>query len=157
MKALWAGLAVMAALGGLSGCAPFHSSVGAVKAVLQAKILNPLNDDTVAALGFTFAAVNGLVITYGAFPLCPAGQHLAFGEVGHDGKLCHDAALYATLAADTKLVAEPAWEDLVELQKTHPKGSVLLGGALHDKFTAAQHAIAVVTDLTNAYVAISKK
>lgn len=145
-------IAAIAAAVSLAGCATVSQDIAAVKAVAQAKILNPLNDKTVLALGATDSAANSIIITYGALELCPAGQPRTLGEKAPDGKFCHDKALFKTLYADA-VVAFNGYDELATLQQTHPTGSVLLGGSLHDKFVAVQGLIGAVTNLTNAYVA----
>lgn len=127
--------------------APIHSAIGAIKTVGQAQILNPLNDRTVFALGTTLSAANSLVVTYAALPLCPKGEALTPGD------WCHDKGLLKTLYADMTL-AVAAYEDVVQLQKTHPAGSVLFGGSLSQKFGQAQAALGAVTSLTNAYIRV---
>jgi len=149
----------------LAGCATkpvsqlgatISADVQAVKAVVQAKVLNPLNDKTVLALGATLSAANSAIIAYGALPLCPSGQPAALGETGPDGKLCHDKAIFHTMHADA-VVAVGAYAELQAAQRAHPQGSVLIGGTLHDKFATVQSAISAVTDLVNAYAAAQVK
>lgn len=136
----------------LAGCANLKAVYDASAAVVQAKVLNPLNDKTVLALGATLSAANSIVIAYGALELCPVGQPASLGEKAADGKFCHDKQIFHVMHGDAG-VAFTAYDELATLQQTEPQGAVLIGGSLHDKFTSAQGLVAAVTNLTNAYVA----
>ena len=136
----------------LGACASLKSAINAAGAVVQANILNPLNDKTVLALGATLSTANSIIIAYGALELCPVGQAATLGETASDGRLCHDKKVFHVMHADAA-VAFAGYDELATLQQTHPNGTVLLGGSLHDKFTQVQSLVAAVTNLTNAYVA----
>lgn len=138
--------ALCLALASLAGCATFKNVLSSAETVVQAKVLNPLNDTTVFALGTTLGAAQGLIVAYAALPFCPAGEKLTPGD------WCHDKQLLVTLHADM-VVADSAYEQLVTLQKTHPQGTVVFGGTLHDEFSQAQQALSSVTTLTNLYLA----
>lgn len=154
LKAALTGLAACVLGLCLAACTTLDNTVSTVETVIQTKVLNPFDDYTVVALGGTLAAANGLIIAYGAEPACPDDLALALGNTAPGTtQLCHNKKLLKTLYT-VSVTAVSAYTDLVELQKTHPKGSVLVGGTLHDKFAAAQSALAAVTSLTNTYVAV---
>lgn len=158
------GVVMAAALAvSLSGCSvvdwwvehiaqPIASTYGSAKVLIQTDILNPFNDRTVASLGLTLSTAIKVLDVYAHLKPCPADTPAKFGAIGPDGALCHVPSLLKTWRALAG-VAETAEREVFDLQKTHPQGSVLIGGPLAQKFTQAQQAIAAVTNLAKAYAA----
>lgn len=135
---------------------PAKAGIAAAKAFAQTNIEQPLDAKAIAGLGVAFGGANSVVIAYGALPRCPVNQTRALGEVGPDGRLCHDRILLKTLDADVH-VALDGYVELVGYFQAHPQGTVVFGGPLSDKYQQAMSAVNAVQALAKAFIAAQGK